>query len=86
MNKDVAANSESSLAITPMTLQERSDLVLAFACVLHVNGQSTDETLAASGRLGDSLGLRAHACSYQQKQSDNSGWCAQGHRQLRLPI
>jgi uncharacterized membrane protein YjjP (DUF1212 family) len=42
-----------------MTLQERSDLVLTFARVLHVNGQSTDETLAAAERLGSSLGLRA---------------------------
>ena len=30
-----------------MTLSERSDLVLAFARVLYVNGQSTDQTLAA---------------------------------------
>ena len=42
-----------------MTLQERSDLVLTFARVLHVNGQSTDETLAAAERLGKSLDLRA---------------------------
>src|SRR5262249_26222427 len=41
-----------------MTLEERSDLVLAFARVLYVNGQSTDETLAAAERLGDTLGLR----------------------------
>ena len=42
-----------------MTLEERSDLVLAFARILYVNGQSTDETLAAAERLGDALGLRA---------------------------
>lgn len=42
-----------------MTVQERSGLVLSFARVLHVNGQSTDETLAAAERLGSSLGLRA---------------------------
>lgn len=42
-----------------MTLQERSNLVLAFARVLYVNGQSTDQTLAAGERLGDTLGLRA---------------------------
>lgn len=41
-----------------MDLQEQSDLVLAFARVLHVNGQSTDDTLAAVQRLGNSLGLR----------------------------
>lgn len=40
-------------------LQERTDLILSFARVLHVNGQSTDETLAACERLGSSLGLRA---------------------------
>ncbi len=42
-----------------ITLQERSDLVLSFTRVLHVNGQSTDETVAAAERLGNSLGLRA---------------------------
>ncbi len=42
-----------------MSLQERSDLVLAFARVLHINGQSTHETLAAAERLSNSLGLRA---------------------------
>ena len=28
-----------------MSLQEQSDLVLAFARMLHVNGESTDETI-----------------------------------------
>jgi uncharacterized membrane protein YjjB (DUF3815 family) len=42
-----------------MSLQERSELVLTFARVLHVNGQSTDETLAAAERLGKNLDLRA---------------------------
>ena len=42
-----------------MNLQERSDLVLTFARVLHVNGQSTDETMAAAERLGNKLDLRA---------------------------
>ena len=41
-----------------MNLEERSDLVLAIARVLNVNGQSTDETLAAAERLGQTLGLR----------------------------
>ena len=41
-----------------MTIEERSDLVLGFARVLFVNGQSTDQTLEAAGRLGDSVGLR----------------------------
>src|SRR5215831_4835330 len=42
-----------------MYVQEQSDLVLSCARVLHVNGQSTDKTLAATERLGNSLGLRA---------------------------
>jgi uncharacterized membrane protein YjjP (DUF1212 family) len=41
-----------------MTLQERSNLVLAAACVLYVNGQSTDQTVAAAEQLGRALGLR----------------------------
>src|SRR5580698_1540524 len=41
-----------------MTIEERSDLVLGFARALFVNGQSTDQTLEAAGRLGDSVGLR----------------------------
>jgi len=41
-----------------MTLQDRSDIVLAFTRVLYVNGQSTDDTLAAADRLGNSLGVR----------------------------
>ena len=42
-----------------MKLEERSNLVLAFARVLYVNGQSTDQTLATAERFGDTLGLRA---------------------------
>jgi len=42
-----------------MTLEERSNLVLAFGRVLYVNGQSTDQTLDAAERLGGTLGLRA---------------------------
>jgi uncharacterized membrane protein YjjP (DUF1212 family) len=41
-----------------MTLQERSDIVLAFTRVLYVNGQSTDDTLAAAEQLSNDLGLR----------------------------
>src|SRR5262245_33862787 len=41
-----------------MTLSERGRLVLAFARVLYVNGQSTDQVLTASARLGDALQLR----------------------------
>jgi uncharacterized membrane protein YjjP (DUF1212 family) len=42
-----------------MTSEERCDLVLAFAKVLYVNGQATDQTLAAAKRFSDALGLRA---------------------------
>ncbi len=41
-----------------MELQGPSDLVLAFARVLHVNGESTDDTLAAAERLSNLLDLR----------------------------
>src|ERR1700685_172876 len=42
-----------------MTTVERSSLVLAFARVLFVNGQSTEQTLVAGRRLGNALGLDA---------------------------
>ena len=42
-----------------MTLAERSNLVLAFARVLYVNGQATEETVAAAEQLGRTLGLHA---------------------------
>src|SRR5713101_4191652 len=42
-----------------MTLEERSNLVLAFVRVLYVNGQATDQTVDAAERLGDTLGVRA---------------------------
>jgi uncharacterized membrane protein YjjP (DUF1212 family) len=41
-----------------MTVEQNSDLVLTFARVLYVNGQSTDRTLDAAERLGHTLGLR----------------------------
>jgi uncharacterized membrane protein YjjP (DUF1212 family) len=41
-----------------MTLEERSNLVLALAGVLYANGQSTDQTLAEAERFGRSLRLR----------------------------
>jgi uncharacterized membrane protein YjjP (DUF1212 family) len=41
-----------------MTLEERSNVVLALAGVLYANGQSTDQTLASAERLGHTLGLR----------------------------
>ena len=42
-----------------MTLEERSNLVLAVARTLYVNGQATDQTLFAAERLGNTLGLHA---------------------------
>jgi uncharacterized membrane protein YjjB (DUF3815 family) len=41
-----------------MSLQEQSDLLLAFAQVLHVNGESTEETIEATARLSEGLGVR----------------------------
>ena len=42
-----------------MTADERSRLVLAFARVLYVNGQATEQTVSAAERLAWALGLRA---------------------------
>src|SRR5215468_7418619 len=42
-----------------MTLGQRCNLVLAFARVLYVNGQATEQTVAAAEQLGRTLGLRA---------------------------
>src|SRR5262245_44791525 len=42
-----------------MTFDERSNLVLAFARTLFVNGQATDQIVAAVARLARALGLRA---------------------------
>jgi uncharacterized membrane protein YjjP (DUF1212 family) len=44
-----------------MTSDERCNLVLTFARTLFVNGQATDQTVAAATRLGRTLGLRANA-------------------------
>src|SRR5262245_1672143 len=38
---------------------ERAELVLSFARLLYVNGESTDETMVAAERLGRSLHLDA---------------------------
>jgi uncharacterized membrane protein YjjP (DUF1212 family) len=42
-----------------MTLEDRAALVLDFAKVLYVNGQSTDQILSSTERFGHALGLRA---------------------------
>ena len=41
------------------TANERANLVLAFARVLYVNGQATEQTASAGERLSRALGLRA---------------------------
>src|SRR5262245_30725409 len=41
-----------------MTREESSNLILAFARVLFVNGESTQQTLAAAERVGNYLGFR----------------------------
>jgi len=41
----------------PMNIEQRSALVLTTAKGLFVNGQSTEQTVAAAGRLADVLGL-----------------------------
>ena len=43
----------------PMTPKEWAELVLSFARVLHVNGESTDETMAAAEGLAHSFNLDA---------------------------
>ena len=54
-----------------LNLKERSDLVLTFARVLHVNGQSTDETLAAAERLANKLDLRTRIMQGQTAMRRN---------------
>src|SRR5215471_8443515 len=42
-----------------MSSEGRSELILAFAKVLYVNGQATDQIVAAIRRLGNKLGIKA---------------------------
>jgi len=42
-----------------MRLEERSNLIVAFARVLYVNGESTEKTLTATKRLSEILALRS---------------------------
>jgi uncharacterized membrane protein YjjP (DUF1212 family) len=42
-----------------MTSRERSELIVAFARVLYVNGQASDQVVDAIRRLGHKLGVRA---------------------------
>src|SRR5258708_30724685 len=43
-----------------MTADDRCNLVLTFARTLFMNGQATDQTMAAAERLASTLGLRAN--------------------------
>src|SRR5262249_32388632 len=47
------------LSEASMTREERSNLILAFARVLYINGESTHRTLGAAQRLSNCLGFRA---------------------------
>jgi uncharacterized membrane protein YjjP (DUF1212 family) len=47
------------LSQSRMTREEKSNLILAVARTLYINGESTHQTLRAAKRLGDFLGLRA---------------------------
>ena len=57
-----------------MASDERCNLVLAFARTLFINGQATDQMVAAAERLGRALGLRANVMARWgelQLQSDS---------------
>src|ERR1700691_2910348 len=56
---DAVSDDSGIGAARDRSLAERSDLVLAFVRVLHVNGQSTNQTLAAAEQLTKSLNLDA---------------------------
>src|SRR5262249_7262087 len=47
----------------PMTRDERGNLVLSFARTLFVNGQATDQTVAAAERVAHALDLRANVAA-----------------------
>ena len=51
------ANPRSSRASMP--IEESSNLILAFAQVLFINGESTQQTLAAAERMSNYLGIRS---------------------------
>ncbi|MGJ5131958.1 MULTISPECIES: threonine/serine ThrE exporter family protein [unclassified Bradyrhizobium] len=50
---------EESTEYAPLNCERRARLVLAFAEVLYVSGQSTEQTIAAASRLARALGLSA---------------------------
>ncbi|HUK90957.1 MAG TPA: threonine/serine exporter family protein [Blastocatellia bacterium] len=59
VDRGLANGDESVKGDDRVSLADRSDVVLTFARVLYVDGQSTDETMTAATRLGESLGLHA---------------------------
>src|SRR5215469_8714898 len=65
------------LSEASITREERSNLILAFARVLYINGESTQQTLRAANRLGDFLGMRASILprwgELELKAEDNNG-------------
>jgi uncharacterized membrane protein YjjP (DUF1212 family) len=61
-----------------MTADERCNLVLSFARTLFINGQATDQTVAAAERLSRALDLRANVMARWgalQLQSDSVPFC-----------
>jgi uncharacterized membrane protein YjjP (DUF1212 family) len=55
------ATGKPQSSVASMTRKERASLILAFARVLYVNGESTQQTLVAAERLSNCLGFRATA-------------------------
>jgi uncharacterized membrane protein YjjP (DUF1212 family) len=63
-----------------MTDDERGNLVLSFARTLFVNGQATDQTVAAADRLARAVGLRAQiAARWGELQLQSDGKDAPGN-------
>ena len=71
------ATLKPELSEAGMTREERSNLILAFARVLYINGESTEQTLLAARRLGDCLRMRAlilpHWGELELKAEDENG-------------
>src|SRR6516164_2251430 len=63
-----------------MTDDERGNLVLSFARTLFVNGQATDQTVAAADRLARAVGLSAQiAARWGELQLQSDGKDATGN-------
>src|SRR4029077_3394397 len=59
LDQRTSAVSKPPLLAAHITREERSNLVLSFARVLYINGESTQKTLSTAERLGNCLGFRA---------------------------